>query len=233
MRLDQYIKQHYNLSREKSIDLIKLGNAFVNNKLIIKPAYKVLKDDIITINNIFKFVSRAGLKLEDAIKYFNLNFKDKVVIDVGSSTGGFTDCSLFYGAKKVYAYDVGKDQMNEALKLNPKIELHEKTNILDVNLNEADICLVDVSFTSVKPIIKHIKDKCDLLVVLFKPQFEAGKKHINGGIVKNKLVVDNLIEDFKLFFKNENINLIGYKPTTLKGKKGNQEYIFIGEQNVK
>lgn len=233
MRLDNYLKSNFNLSREKAIDLIKLGYVFVNDIQITKPAYKVKDSYNIKINNIFKFVSRAGLKLEDAINAFSLDFNNKTVIDIGSSTGGFTECSLFHGASKVYAYDVGKNQMNETLKKDARIELYEQTNILDVTLKQADICLIDVSFTSVKPIIKHVKKKCNLLVILFKPQFEVGKKNLNGGIVKNEKVILNLLTEFKTFLLEQNIKLVGYKPTNLKGKKGNQEYLFIGERNVR
>lgn len=233
MRLDKYIKEHFNLSREKAIDLIKLGHVSVNNKEVNKPAYQTTINDIIEVNNIFKYVSRSGLKLEDAIMSFSLDFNNKVIIDVGSSTGGFTQCSLNYGARKIYAYDVGQNQLDPSLRDNPKIELHEQTNILDVILKPADICLIDVSFTSVKPIISHIKDYCSLYVILFKPQFEVGKKNLFGGIVKNEIIVLEAISEFNDFLLENKFNVLGYKPTKLKGKKGNQEYLFIGERNVK
>lgn len=233
MRLDQYIAKQFNLSRSKATDLIKLGNVTIDGNIITKPSFIIMPNYNIEINNIFKYVSRSGLKLEDAIKTYNLDFSNKIVIDVGSSAGGFTQCSLEYGAKKVYAYDVGKNQMDPLLRDNPKVELFEETNILDVSLASADICLIDVSFTSVEPIIKHIKDSCKEFVILYKPQFEVGPKHIYGGIVKNQNIIDESIQKFKTFLLNENITITNYKASDLKGKKGNQEYLFIGERNVK
>lgn len=232
MRLDQYISKNFNMSRSKAADLIKLGHVTVDGDVILKPSFITMPNNIIKLENIFKYVSRSGLKLEDAINSYNLDFNNKTVIDVGSSTGGFSQCSLEYGAKLVYAYDVGTDQMDEELKKDSKIILNEETNILDVNLPKADICLVDVSFTPVKPIINHIKDSCNMFVILFKPQFEVGPKHIYGGIVKNETIIDEAVEDFKNFLNENKINIIGYKPSELKGKKGNQEYLFVGDKNA-
>ncbi|NLN50378.1 MAG: TlyA family RNA methyltransferase [Acholeplasmataceae bacterium] len=232
MRLDKYLVTTYNYSRSKAIDLIKIGDVKVNKVTIYKPAYKISSNDQIEITETLKYVSRAGLKLEDAINHFKLDFTDKVVIDVGSSTGGFTDCSLSYGAKHVYAYDVGKDQMVDKLKNNKKVTLFEQTNILNVEPINVDICLIDVSFISIKPILKHLKDSALLFVMLFKPQFEVGKQKSKSGIIKDSKLILKALTDFGLFLKSLEINLIGYKPSLLKGKKGNQEYIFIGEKNA-
>ncbi len=232
MRLDLYLVKEFNLTRSRASDLIKLGSVKVNDKVILKPSYKVsLNDEVILIKSL-KYVSRSGNKLEEAIKHFNLDFNNKTVLDVGSSTGGFTDCSLKHGASIVYAYDVGTNQMDEHLKKNDKVHLFEQTNILDADPQNADICLMDVSFTSIKPIIKHLVNKADLFIMLFKPQFEVGKKHIKGGIVKDQKVINKQIDSFKDYLKELNINLIGYIKINLKGKKGNQEYIFLGDANV-
>lgn len=229
MRLDNYIKENFNISRSRALDLIKLSSVKVNNEIVIKPSYQVKEDDVVEIIETLKYASRAGEKLEDAIINFNLDFKNKTILDVGSSTGGFTDCSLSFGAKHVYAYDVGVDQMVLRLKEDKRVTLNEGVNILSVTPEEVDICLIDVSFTSIKPIITHLKDNAKRYVLLFKPQFEVGQKHLKKGIVKDVKVVNKYVEEFKDFLKELSLNVIEYKPV-LKGKKGNQEYIFVCER---
>ncbi|MGI6360656.1 MAG: TlyA family RNA methyltransferase [Acholeplasmatales bacterium] len=229
MRLDNYIKENFNISRSRALDLIKLSSVKVNNEIVIKPSYQVKEDDVVEIIETLKYASRAGEKLEDAIINFNLDFKNKTILDVGSSTGGFTDCSLSFGAKHVYAYDVGVDQMVLRLKEDKRVTLNEGVNILSVTPEEVDICLIDVSFTSIKPIITHLKDIAKRYVLLFKPQFEVGQKHLKKGIVKDVKVVNKYVEEFKDFLKELSLNVIDYK-SVLKGKKGNQEYIFVCER---
>lgn len=233
MRLDKYIVKNNNYTRSRASDLIKLGNVLVNGEVIKKPAKTINEQDEVLINDSLKYVSRAGVKLEEAIRHFKLDFKDKTVIDVGSSAGGFTEVSLKYGAKTIYAYDVGKDQMDESLKKDKRINLFEQTNILSVSTKKVDICLIDVSFVSIKPIIKHLKATASLYIMLFKPQFEVGKDNLYGGIIKNEKVLYEALESFKSFLKSENIVLRDYLKLSLKGKKGNQEYIFIGDSNAK
>ena len=122
--------------------------------------------------------------------------------------------------------------MVERLKTDKRVKLFEQTNILSVNVEEVDICLIDVSFVSIKPIIKHLKGKAKLYVMLFKPQYEVGMNNLYGGIIKNEKVLKDAVDDFKSFLKAENINLINYLEVKIKGKKGNQEYIFIGDINA-
>lgn len=232
MRLDQYLKENLNISRSKAHDLIKLSSVLVNNQIITKPAYIVKEGDVITIEETLKYASRAGMKLEDAIISFNLDFTNKTVLDIGSSTGGFTDCSLAFGAKHVYAYDVGKNQMIDRLRHHPNVTLYEETNILSVMPNVVDICLIDVSFTSIKPIITHLKDNANEFVILFKPQFEVGKQHVKKGIVKDEKIVLKALRSFQDFLETIHIYTKDYKPV-LKGKKGNQEYIFSCVKDVR
>ncbi|MDD4090401.1 MAG: SAM-dependent methyltransferase, partial [Acholeplasmataceae bacterium] len=130
MRLDNYLKGKEKLTRSKIKALILAGAVKVNDKIIMKASYQIKEDDKVELLTTNKYVSRAGLKLEEAITYFQLDFKDKVILDVGSSTGGFTDCSLKHGAKIVYAYDVGTLQMDETLRKDERIVLKEQTNIL-------------------------------------------------------------------------------------------------------
>lgn len=232
MRLDQYIKETLQISRSKAHDLIKLKSVRVNGEIIDKPAYIVKETDNVVILETLKYASRAGMKLEEAIEAFNLDFKDKTILDIGSSTGGFSDCSLAYGAKHIYAYDVGINQMIDRLRNDKRITLKENTNILSVNPEVVDICLIDVSFTSVKPIIKHLKHNAKHYVLLFKPQFEVGKEHVKKGIVKDQKIVEKALRSFQTFLEELSIYVMNYKPV-LKGKKGNQEYIFSCIKDVR
>lgn len=226
MRLDHYlVEQDLVKSRSQATDLIKRGLVMVNNTIQQKPGYELKNDDFIEVIENSRFVSRAGEKLFKALLDFKVDLHDKIVIDIGSSTGGFTDCALQEGAKEVYSYDVGRHQMDETLKQDPRIHLFEETNILDVNLPEADIILIDVSFTSIKPIFRHIEGFKGEIIALIKPQYEAGPIHFKKGVLKDlkmhqKILVDVLTEVVSLGF--DPIKLV---KSELKGKQGNQEYL--------
>lgn len=232
MRLDVYLLKNENLTRNKASEVIKEGFVLVNDEVILKPSYIVKETDIVEVTSRPKYVSRAGLKLEDAITSFKIDFKDKTVLDVGSSTGGFTDCSLKHGAKFVYAYDVGTKQMDEVLRNDKRVELHEETNILSVNPKKVDICVIDVSFTSVMPIIKHLKDVSKTFIILFKPQFEVGRENLKKGIVKEEKISLKRLEEVIKELESLNIKIINYKKTIIKGKSGNFEYILMGIGNA-
>ena len=180
-------------SREKAQRLIMAGMVFVNNQRIDKVGTKVKVSSDIFIKEKEKYVSRGGYKLEKGIKDFNWNVKDKVCIDIGASTGGFTDCLLQNGAKKVYAVDVGKNQLSEKLRNNEKVISLEKTNaryLTEKEIPEKLDCFVsDVSFIS---ILKILPNLCNLLkegaegIILIKPQFELSKKEVKNGVVRDK-----------------------------------------------
>lgn len=239
-RLDIAIKEKYGYAREYTKEIILKGYVFVNNKNIKKPSYKVLDSDTITLDEKAKpkYVSRGGFKLEKALQYFNISLTDKVCIDIGASTGGFSDCMLQNGAKKIYAIDVGTNQLNDKILNNNKVISIENMDIRDYKPKEkADFISVDVSFISLKKIIDKISlllNENGLLVMLIKPQFEAGRENIDkNGIVKNKnthiKVLQNIIECCKEegFF----INGITYSP--IKGGKGNIEYLICLTKNKK
>lgn len=236
MRLDHYlVEQDLVKSRSQATDLIKRGLVKVNDIIQTKPGYDLKNDDFIEMVENSRFVSRAGEKLFKALLDFRVDLHDKIVIDIGSSTGGFTDCALQEGAMQVYAYDVGKNQMDEILKLDPRIHLFEETNILDVELPQADLILIDVSFTSIKPIFKHIEGFLGEVIALIKPQFEAGPIHFKKGVLKDqkmhqKILYDVLSEVVELGFSPRNI-----VKSELKGKQGNQEYLLYikpGSQTI-
>lgn len=233
-RLDVFLHLNgFAPSREKAKQLI-IGNCvYVDGKLINKPAERVYSSSEIKVINNFQYVGRGASKIEKAINYFNIYVNNKIAIDVGASTGGFTDYLLSYGAKKVYAIDVGHNQLNEKLKNDKRVVNLEGTNFryMDSKIfkESIDIIVVDVSFISLKlilPKICEIIQKNSDVVILIKPQFEAGKNNIGkNGIVKDKkihLAVLNNINDYCIS-NNLHINNITYSP--IKGGDGNIEYL--------
>ena len=227
MRLDVYLVEHLFVStRSKANDLIKREQVYVNDVVVTKSGYEIKDNDSIHIIETPRYVSRAGEKLKDAIDAFKVDFKDRTVIDVGSSTGGFTDCALQCGACKVYAYDVGLDQFDQTLKHDSRIELFEGTNILSVSIPRADIILIDVSFTSVIPIIKHLNNGFSEFLVLIKPQFEAGNIFFKGGILKDKRIHLEIINNIMNLVEVLGYIPYAFKESKIKGKSGNQEYLL-------
>lgn len=239
-RLDKFLqKNKLTESREKALELIKAGFVEVNGKIIKKPSFKVSNEDKILLKKKFPYVSRAGLKLERAINSFKLDVKDKVCLDIGASTGGFTDCLLKHGAKKVYAVDVGKDQLHKSLKENPMVISYEKLdarNITDKHIPEkVDILVSDVSFISILKIIPHIKKflKEDFEgVILIKPQFELSPKEVKNGIVKDKSLHIKAIENILSSLNKEGIVVKDLDYSYPFGTDGNIEFLaFISYQN--
>lgn len=234
-RIDrEIVRRNIVKSRAKAKELIENKCVECNGKVVKKVSFLISDEDEIKIldNNLLKYVSRGGLKLEKAINVFNIDFKNKVVMDIGSSTGGFTDCAIKHGAKKVVAVDVGTNVMDEELKKNPKIDLHEQTNIKKLDskyFKNIDIIVTDVSFISIKKIIDKIYEeniKVDL-ICLIKPQFECGKEVADKykGIILDKNVHLNILDDIIGYFKNKGyiLNNLDYSP--IKGGDGNIEYI--------
>lgn len=190
MRADKFFAEHFG-SRTKAAEAIERGLILVNGKTI-KPKTEILETDCITfIQAEESFVSNGGYKLERALKHFHLSFADKVFVDIGASTGGFTDCLLQHGAKKVYAVDVGESLLHESLLEHPNIVRMDNTNaryLTKTDFPEAlDGVVTDVSFISLRlifPVIKEILSEDGFAVVLVKPQFECENKHIGkSGIV--------------------------------------------------
>ena len=241
MRLDVYLFENgYVKSRTYASDAIKEGRVSVNGKIILKPSYDV-NDEIIEIQSKeIEFVSRGGLKLYEALNDFKINLNNKVVADIGASTGGFSDVALQQGASYVYAIDVGNLQLDESLKNNPKLKSMENTNALDLTLDEfnhkIEVIVMDVSFVSIKTILPHLIQifKESEFVVLIKPQFEVGKKYIGkNGIVKDKKAHLHLLEDIYYFLNTQKCNVIDMTISKTKGKDGNQEYfVYFTQKDV-
>jgi 23S rRNA (cytidine1920-2'-O)/16S rRNA (cytidine1409-2'-O)-methyltransferase len=218
------------MSRSQAESYIKLGVVYVNKKQVKKAGYYVAEADTVELKQNEQYVSRAGLKLASVARILSLDFKGKVVLDVGSSTGGFTDFALKHGAKKVYAVDVGTNQLHPSLHGNSKIELHEQTDIRDFNpKHHIDIVVIDVSFISLREVLPHIKkiiQKDALVVAMCKPQFEAGTELKHSGVVKNDAMRRKILSSFELWVKRYFV-LIKKADSEVKGAKGNQERFYL------
>lgn len=233
-RIDiELVKRGIFETRNKAQNEIKNKIVYCNNVCITKPAYDVTDTDIIEIKGEkLKYVSRGGLKLEKAIKEFNIDLKGKILIDIGSSTGGFSDCALQNGIKKIYAIDVGTDQFDKTLRLNNKINLYENTDFRNIDnniINDANIASIDVSFISVTKLTSKLKELTNLkeIICLIKPQFECGKEISDKykGVPLNKEVHKSVIENVIKSFKDNNYYINSFTSSPIKGGNGNIEYL--------
>jgi 23S rRNA (cytidine1920-2'-O)/16S rRNA (cytidine1409-2'-O)-methyltransferase len=231
-RLDIALTQRkMTASRSQSENLIRLGKVTVDGRVIMKSGHFVGSNAEIKLLIDDQYVSRAGLKLASVADILKINFKDKVVLDVGSSTGGFTDYALRHGAKKVYAVDVGTDQLHSSLRNDKRIELHEKTDIRDFFIGIVpDVVVIDVSFISLREILPHIcnnlSDKKTQIVAMVKPQFEAGHGQTNKGIIKNDSIRRQILRDFEDWSKKYFI-ISDKRDSDVVGAKGNQERFYL------
>ncbi len=238
MRLDEYlVENEYFENLDVAQRQIMIGNVIINEQKIEKAGEIINIEKIKSIRIKEKdipYVSRGGLKLEKAIKEFNLDFENKIVMDVGASTGGFTDCALQNGAKFVYAVDVGTNQLDWKLRTNNKIKSIENKHINNLEKedteDEIDIIVMDISFISIKRVLHKIEEflkKDGFTVFLIKPQFEAEREDIEKGIVKDtdvhKKIIDDIVEEAKKY----NLYLQNLTESPIKGTKGNTEYLAV------
>lgn len=230
-RLDQVVfAKGLVLSRSQAESWIKLGKVTVNGAVITKPGHFVKETDAIVLKAEEQYVSRAGLKLASVAEIFSLDFAYAVVLDVGSSTGGFTDYALKKRAKKVYAVDVGTDQLHPTLRKNQRIELHEKTDIRGFKPRiTPGIVVIDVSFISLRDVLPHIASISGpqtQIVAMVKPQFEAGRNQTNKGIIKNSAIRRSILRDFELWSKQYFV-IQGKADSQVSGAKGNLERFYL------
>ena len=213
MRLDNYLVENdYFDTRNKAQIAIKNNNVLVNNKCINKNSYIVnSNDEVKIVGEVLKYVSKGGLKLEKAINEFDINLSNKVMCDIGSSTGGFSDVALQNNIKKIYAIDVGSNQMDNKIRNNKKIVLYENTDFRKIDSNillDVDIITIDVSFISVTKLLPYINKlgNVEEIVCLIKPQFECGMEIASKykGIILNKDIHKNIIERVIKEFNNIN-----------------------------
>ena len=217
-------------TRSQAESYIKLGKVTVDGRTVNKPGFFISDTAKIKVEQDNQYVSLAGMKLESVAQAMRLNFMGKIVLDVGSSTGGFTDYALRNGAGKVIAVDVGTDQMHPSLRTDPRVELHEKTDIRNFKTDhKIDIVVIDVSFISLREILPTVRElvrKHTIIVAMMKPQFEAGKGNVNNGLVKNNTQRRQIIRDFESWLKSRKFYISSKKDSEIKGAKGNQERFY-------
>ncbi|HTE57527.1 MAG TPA: TlyA family RNA methyltransferase [Verrucomicrobiae bacterium] len=219
-------------TRSQAESYIRLGKVVVNKKIITKPGTMVYDEDVMRLTTKEQYVSRAGLKLSSVSKALGLDFRDKVVLDVGSSTGGFTDYALQHGARKVIAIEVGTDQLHHTLRGDDRIELHEKTDIRDVReLSDApDVVVIDVSFISLRDILPTVAalgtNKTEVIAMV-KPQFEATESSLkHKGVIKNDAMRRKILQDFETWAKSVFV-ITNKADSEVAGEKGNKERFYL------
>lgn len=237
------VEQGFARSREIAKNMIKAGEVLVDGKVVQKGSLCFESEDIkIEVrSNKPKFVSRGGYKLEKAIDSFLIELNDKVCIDIGASTGGFTDCMLQNGAAKVYAVDTGHDQLAEEIKSNEKVVNMENYNFRYAKASDfeelADFVSCDVSFISLSYILppaKEVLKEQGEMVCLIKPQFEAGKDKVGKkGVVKERSVHKEVIQKVIGYATEQGFFTKGLEFSPIKGPEGNIEYLLYLTRNEK
>jgi len=221
-------------SREKAKALIMAGLARINGERVDKAGYPVPASASVQVKETHPYVSRGGQKLQAAIQHFSIDVKDLILLDVGASTGGFTDCLLQNGAQKVIALDVGYGQLDWKLRQDPRVEVLEKTNIRYVKPGDLDPPLhgavIVVSFISLKlvvpPVSQILEDKA-FITALIKPQFEVGKGEVGkGGVVRDTKRHQEVIDQIIALFTELGWKVQGHTPSPLLGPKGNREFLI-------
>ncbi len=236
IRLDQLLVEKGLVeSREKAKRLIMSGQILVDGQPAPKPGQTLAPDREITLKAVERFVSRGGEKLEGAMQAFPISLEGKVCLDIGSSTGGFTDCMLQHGATRVYAVDVGKGQLHWKLREDPRVVVMEGVNaryLMPADLPEpADFASIDTSFislTNILPAVKSLLKPGGEIVSLIKPQFEAGKEEVDKGrgVITDPAIHEEVISKVREFGTEElGLEWIGLSTSPLKGPKGNIEFL--------
>ena len=242
-RLDQeLVDREFCDSREKAKRLILAGQVRVNEQVARKPSDSVNSSDVIELAKAEKFVSRGGYKLEHALDHFKLAVESCTAIDLGASTGGFTDCLLQRGAAKVYAVDVGHGQLHWKLRQDKRVVVMEKTNARTLTLahfpqpfEPADMIVADCSFISLRKIIPPavaLLKPAGKIVALIKPQFEAGKKEADrgAGVIRDAAVHERVVNELKVFVEEQALRWIGVTKSPILGPAGNKEFLALIEK---
>ncbi len=239
IRLDQLVVQRGLAdSREQAQRLIRAGMVRIGEQVAAKPGHQY-KDDIeLTLKQKEKYVSRGGLKIEGAHKQFAFELQDTICLDIGSSTGGFTDFMLQHGARKVYAVDCGTNQLHYKLREDPRVVVMENTNARYITPDDipdmADFCSIDTSFislTNILPPLKNLLKPGGHIVSLIKPQFEAGKEQVGkGGVVRDPAIHQEVIEKVRKFGTEElGFQWLDLCTSPIKGPAGNIEFLAYWE----
>lgn len=237
-RLDiEMVKRGLVKSRAVAVRLISEKQVLVAGVPAVKASQQVTIDTKIELLSTPKFVGRGGEKLAAALCTFDINPKDLTALDVGSSTGGFTDCLLQAGAQKVYAVDVGTDQFDPTLKIDSRVILMEQTDIRNVTAlpDEIDLAVIDVSFislTKVLPAVLQLVKKSGSIIALVKPQFETGPDSKNrAGVIVDTHVRENALQSVLAFVREIGLEVVGTTPSPITGGEGNLEYLVHLKNN--
>lgn len=246
LRLDQeMVERGLCDSREKAKRSILAGQVRINNQVARKPSDKVKPADVITLEKPEKFVSRGGYKIEHALNEFKVDVHDLTAVDLGASTGGFTDCLLQNGARRVYAVDVGRGQLAWKLRCDPRVVVMEKTNARDLTLARfpepfagADVVVVDCSFISLRKILPAaiaLLKPSARIVALVKPQFEAGKAEADkgAGVITDPAIHARVLQELHEFVEKEtSLKWCGQTQSPLLGPAGNKEFLILLEKKA-
>jgi 23S rRNA (cytidine1920-2'-O)/16S rRNA (cytidine1409-2'-O)-methyltransferase len=229
------VKKGHFSSREQARRSIMAGLVYVNNERMEKAGMKVPLDAVIEIKGqLHPYVSRGGLKLEEALRVYPIDLRERVMLDIGASTGGFTDCALQNGAKQVYAIDVGYGQLAWKLRQDPRVIVMERTNFRYLSPDELkgdqpDFAAIDVSFISlahILPNLKRLLKPGGEVVALVKPQFEAGKEQVGKkGIVKDPAIHHEVLRSFVHMATSLGYRVRGITPSPIQGGEGNIEFL--------
>jgi 23S rRNA (cytidine1920-2'-O)/16S rRNA (cytidine1409-2'-O)-methyltransferase len=233
-RLDQIlVEKRLAKSRQRAQAMIMAGAVLVNDQPVLKAGTLISPEDSIELRGReMPFASRGGLKLDSVLNTLQLDVADKICLDVGASTGGFTDCLLQHGAQRIYAVDVGYGQLAWKLRQDPRVVVIERTNIRKMSSgalpHPVDLVTIDVSFISLKivvpAVLKYLK-KNARIIALIKPQFEVGKDQVGkGGVVRDPALHNQVIEQLTEFFAGIGLQTESVVPSPLLGPKGNREF---------
>jgi 23S rRNA (cytidine1920-2'-O)/16S rRNA (cytidine1409-2'-O)-methyltransferase len=235
-RADQLIvEQGLAESRQKAQALIMAGQVFTPDKLVQKPGDNLPEETVLRVKGeLHPYASRGGLKLEKALQHFNLDPRDKIALDVGASTGGFTSCLLLKGASKVYAIDVGHNQLAWAMRQDPRVVCREGVNARHLQKSDfpepLSFVVCDVSFISLKlimPAIARVAEPGSPVCLLIKPQFEVGPKDVGkGGVVRDAALHQRVCDEIVTFAKGLSWEILGVTESPITGPAGNHEFLL-------
>lgn len=240
MRLDKFIVDNKLVnSRNKAQHLITNGCVLVNNIIVNNKHYEINENDVVIVNDVGQYVSRGAYKLLHALTTWKINLTDQVVLDIGASTGGFTQVCLNMNALKVYAVDVGTNQIDKKLKENKKIVVYEQTNfktlVLSMFEEKIDYIVADLSFISLTTLIEKINQLFNYplkMIFLIKPQFELGKDVVSrfNGVIREPKLWNKAVDKIKQSVIKHNFKINGIIPSPIKGNSGNTEFLIYCEK---
>lgn len=242
IRLDELLVQKKLADgRSQARALVLSGSVTVDGQIVDKAGTKVAVESEIVVKQALKYVSRGGLKLEKALQEFQISVQDKICLDIGASTGGFTDCLLQNGASQVFAVDVGYGQMHWKLQSDVRVVRLDRENFRHFDITKItkpiDVSVMDVSFISIKLLIPKLieilragPERKSRGIFLIKPQFEVGFGNVGkGGIVRDESLRERTVEDIKNFLKDQGFTNLRVTPSPITGADGNVEYLMAGE----